>query len=133
MDRCHRQERKKIRATHHREHIPEVGTRTHFYVFDDISKNLPAFHDAFLEHEQAFFQKDDIGGFFGDVDRSIDRDANVGCFHRKHVVDSVTHETNHMTRCAKSLDDFLLLIGREAGEHIGQFYFFRKSRVVLRS
>ncbi len=48
-----------------------------------LPKILAPFDDAFLQHQQALFQQDDVGRFLGDVDGGVDRNADVGGFQRR--------------------------------------------------
>ena len=67
LDRRHRQERQEGAGAQDAEHVAEVRAGAHADVFEDVGEDLAAFHHAFLEHQQALLQQDDVGGFLGDV------------------------------------------------------------------
>ena len=46
----------------------------------------------FLEDQQALLEQDDVGRLLGDVDRGVDRDADVCGLQRRAVVDAVAEE-----------------------------------------
>src|ERR1700730_150592 len=50
LDRQHWQEGQKDAGTEHAEHIAEITARTHLDIFGDITKHLPPFDNAFLQH-----------------------------------------------------------------------------------
>ena len=123
---------RKIGPAHHAEHVSEVGAGAHLDVLDDVAEDLPALDDAVLQHEEAFFEEDDVGRLLGDVDRGVDGDAHVGRLHREHIVDAVAHEADDVPLGPQRLDDLLLLVGREPGQHIGFIHRAGEGRLVER-
>ena len=61
LDGRHRQEGKKVTAADDREHVSEVRARAHLDVLGDVAEDPSALEDSVLEHQQAFFQQDDVG------------------------------------------------------------------------
>src|SRR6185437_1097668 len=118
LDRQHRQEREKGAGTDDAEHIAEIGAGGHLDVFDNVAENAPAFGDALLQHEQAVFEEDDIGRLFGDVDRAVYGNTDVGGFQGRGVVDPIAQESRDMAATLECLDDSLFLVGYQAGEDI---------------
>ena len=55
-----------------------------------------ALDHAVFQHQQALLQQDDVGGLLGDVDRRIDRNADIGGLQRRAVVDAVAEEADDM-------------------------------------
>ena len=49
-----------------------------------------------MQHEQALLQQDDVGRFLGDIDRSIDRNANIRRLQRGAIIDAIAHEADNM-------------------------------------
>jgi hypothetical protein len=89
LDRQHRQKGQKQARAEHAEHVAEIGARAHLDVFGDVGEDFSAFGDALLQHEQALFQNDDVGWLLCDIDRRIDRDADIGRLHCRTVVDAI--------------------------------------------
>ena len=56
-------------------------------------------------------EKDHVGGLFGDVDRGIDADSDVGGAQRWRIVDPVAHEADGVLARLQGLDDSLLVRG----------------------
>ena len=71
------------------------------------------------QHGQTFLKQDDVGGFLGDVDGAVHRDADVGRLERRPVVDAVPHEADNVPLAMQCLDNRRLLRGRHLGEHRG--------------
>ena len=129
LDRRHRQERQKDRSAHHAEHVAEVGARAHLDVFDDVAEDLAAFDDAVLQHEQAFFQENDVRGFLGDVDGGIHGNADVRRLHGGGVVDPVAQKADHVAVALQGADDLFFLGGREPREH--SCFFSQRGQLLV--
>jgi hypothetical protein len=64
----HRAQRREVRggntksgtAPEHAEHVPEVGTRPHPNVLDDIREDFPAFDHALLQHHEILFRQGQV-------------------------------------------------------------------------
>lgn len=73
-----RQERKEDTRYQHREHIPEVAADGHLEVFCHIRERAAPLYNAFVEDIEVFLEQYDIRYLLRDIDRSIDRDTDVG-------------------------------------------------------
>ena len=70
-----------------------------------------------IEYQETFLEEDDIGRFLGDVDRRVDRDADIGFAERAGVVDAIAHEPHGVSARAQCANDAHLVVRREFGEH----------------
>ncbi|MNT01745.1 hypothetical protein D3C72_1362250 [compost metagenome] len=122
MHRQHRQERNERTGDQHREHVAEVGAGGHLDVLEHVGEGAPPFEYALLQHHQALFQEDDVGGFLGDVHRTVHGYTDVGGAQGWSVVDAVTHETDHMAVAFEDAHDALLVRRRQFGEDVGGLY-----------
>ena len=52
-----------------------VVTKTYFSV---LAKVVRPCKDALVQHIQVLLEQHEIGGFFGHIDRRLDRDAHIG-------------------------------------------------------
>ena len=118
LQRQHRQKRQKQRGGGHAEHVAEVRTGGHHDVLHHVAKSAPPFQDALVQHHQVFFQQDHGSGLLGHIDRTIDRDANIGCVQRGRVVDTVAQIANDMAACFQCQDDAILLRRVDAAEQV---------------
>ena len=130
LNRRHGQERQEVASADHAEHVPEVRAGAHADVFDDVAEHLSSLDDAVLKHEETFFQKNDVGGFLGDVDRGVDGNAHIRRAHRRSVVDAVAHVAHDMAALLQGGDDALLLRRRETGKDIVLLRQFAQLRFI---
>src|ERR1019366_3142141 len=128
----HREERQERAGSHDAEHFAEVRAGGHLDVFDDVAEHAPAFQHALLQHQQAVFQEDDVGGFLGDVHGAVDRDAHIGGFQGRSVVDAVAHESQYVALALERADDAFFVRGGQPGKDAGGAGGFGQLRVVHR-
>ena len=58
-----------------------------------------ALDHTFFQHQQTFFQQNDIRRLLGDIHGGIDRDADVGVAQGRRVVDAVPEEADDVAIC----------------------------------
>ena len=135
MDRRHRQERQDDAGADHAEHVPEVRARPHLDVFRDVAENLPAFEHTFTENRQALLEQNDVGGFLGDVDGTVDRDADISSLEGRTVIDAVAKKTDDVPVAMQGINDRRLLRRGDFGEYgrgLGQTrYLIGRKRLDL--
>ena len=78
----------------------------------------PFAHAAHQDAEVAL-EQNDLGGFAGDVDGGIDRDADVGRMERGSVVDAIAQVAHRFARLFQGEDDLLFLIRFDLGKDVG--------------
>ena len=66
-------------------------------------------------------QQNDVGRVLGDIDRAIDRDADIGGVQRRRVVDPVAEIADDMTAVPQPKNDAVLLNGRDPAEQVRLF------------
>src|SRR5664280_2581402 len=132
LDRQHGEEGQERAGPHDAEHVAEVRAGRHFDVFDNVAEHAPAFQHALLQHQQAVFQEDDVGGFLGDVHGAVDRDAHIGGFQGRSVVDAVAHESQYVALALERADDAFFVRGGQPGKDAGGAGGFGQLRVVHR-
>ncbi len=99
MYRQHGQKRQKCTGEHHTEHIAEIGTGGHLYVFGDIAKGLTPFQDTLFEHTQIFVQKNDIGTLLRNVHGRIYGNTNVRLPQCSGIIHPVTQNPTVLPFC----------------------------------
>ena len=122
----HRQEGQKIARSDDAEHVAEVGAGAHANVLDDVRENAPSLPDAVFQHEETFFQQDNVGRFFGHIHGRIHRNSDIRRFECRGVVDAVTLIPDNVTGDLQLPDDLFLLVRRQSREDVRFFYRFGK-------
>ena len=121
LHRQHRQKRQDQRRPGHREHVPEIRARRHHDIFHDVAEGAAAFDDAALQHAEILLQQNDVGRVLGDIDRAIDRDADIGGVQRRRIVDAVAEIADDVAAALQPKNDAVLLNGRDPAEQVRLF------------
>src|SRR5258708_9594351 len=76
------------------------------------------------QYAEVLFKQNDIGGLLGDIDRGVDRDADIGRLQGGAVIDAVAQKPDHMrseehTSELQSPDHLVcrLLLEKKKNEH----------------
>ncbi len=85
-------------------------------VLEGVGEGLPAQADAVRHHRKALVEQDDGGRLLGDIDRGVDRDADVGGVQRGGVVDPVAEEADDVA-IPQGPDDAFLVQRLDLCEH----------------
>ena len=112
MDRSHWKERKENTGKEKREDIPKVGRNGHLDVLGHVGINFASFYQAFFEDHQVLIQKDNVCCFFGNIDSCINRNPHICHFHRRSIVDPISHISDLVAICFQLQDNACFLIWR---------------------
>ena len=112
MDRGHWKERKENTGKEKGEDIPEIRRNGHLDVFGHIGINLASFYQAFFEDHQVLIQKDNICCFFGNIDSCINRNTHICYFHRRCIIDAISHITDLVAIRFELQDNACFLVWR---------------------
>ena len=74
---------------------------------------------ALFQHPQILPQQDAVGTLPRDIDRGVDRDADIGRPQGRRVVDAIAKEADDVTPATEQPHHPLLLCGREPGQERG--------------
>ena len=130
---AHGQKRQEQARDGHGQHIAKVGAHRGLEVLEQVAVSAAAFDDAALEHAQVLLKQDDIGGFLGNIDGRIDRDAAIARTHGGGVVDAVAHKAHGVAEhLAHDTYQARLLQRRELGEEVGFLGALGKFGVIER-
>ena len=77
----------------------------------DAGENAPRDDDAVDDRGQAVLREDDVGRRAGSVRGARHRDAHVGTFQRRGVVDAVARHADLVAQLAEALHDEVLVLG----------------------
>src|SRR5262249_42136464 len=72
LDRRHGDKGQPGAGTYQAESVSGIGAGAHANVFEDIDEDFAPFQHPFLQHEQAFFEQNQVRGLFGNIDCVID-------------------------------------------------------------
>ena len=114
-----RQERQQRRRQRHADHVAEIRAGRDADIFERVGEGAPAVLDAAAQNVEVALQQDDVGALAGDVDRLVDRDADIGRMQRRRIVDAVAEIADRMPDLLQGADDPLLLLGIDLDEEIG--------------
>ena len=103
LDRRHRQERQEELAPSTLNMLPKFELAPILMYLMMLPKILRPSMTPSCEHQQALFEQDDVGRFLGDIDGGVDRDADIGGFQRRAVVDAVAQEADHVALACRAL------------------------------
>src|ERR1019366_5394555 len=78
---------------------------------------------------QVFLEEDQVRRLLGDIHGRIHRDADIRGMQRGSIVDSVSHEADHMSLAAEKADDPLLVSRSKTREERCLFRRIRQLRV----
>ncbi|GBC79476.1 hypothetical protein HRbin09_00695 [bacterium HR09] len=118
LHRLHGEKRHEIACSQHRKHVAEVGAGSHADVLDDVGKNPAPLHDAFFQHQKAFFQKHDVRRFFCHIHPGIHGNAHIRSPQGRRVVDAVPQKPHHMPVAAQRRYHLFFLGGRELHKNL---------------
>ena len=94
MNWCHRQKRQKNAGEEKRKDIPKIGTDCHLDILGHIGIDLASFYQTFLQNHEVLVKQNDICCFLGNIDSCINRNTNICYFHRRRIIDAITHVAN---------------------------------------
>lgn len=114
-----RQEGQRQRSDRHADHVAEIGAGGDGDVFQRVGEGLAPLLDAGAHHVEIVLQQHEIGRLLGDVDRLIDRDADIGSVQRGSIVDAVAEIADHVAALLQRQHDPLLLVRIDLGENVG--------------
>src|SRR5262249_55613716 len=115
----HGQVRQPSAGPNHAKHIAKVRAGSHADVLENIDEDFASLQYSLFEHQQTFFQQNYIRRLFGNVDRIVDRDANIGRTQRRGVIDAITHKTDDVSLLLQGLDNPLFVRWGKACKDVG--------------
>jgi hypothetical protein len=72
--------------------------------------------DPALEDAEVVSQQDDVGGVFGNVDGTVDRDSDIARMQRRRVIDAIAEKAHDMAAVLQAEDDPVRLNRRHPTE-----------------
>ena len=110
--------------------FPKLALGRHEHILQRVGKSHPPLAHTLNEDIEILFEQHNIGRLFGNIDRAIHGDADIGRMKRRGVIDPISHISDDMPGFLQSENDTFFVVGLHLSEDIHLIDPFEKRLIT---